>query len=116
MTVFRIFMVVSVLVMVGSSADASASSTASGTWTLTVTFAGTGTGLVTSSPAGIVCTNVDPSNPPQGTCSAQFPDDVAPWVVATPSGAVPGSLGSLLADFSSTCPRDTHGGVLPNAC
>jgi hypothetical protein len=91
-----VFLVVCVLVTVGASADASASSTASGTWTLTVTFAGTGTGLVTSDPAGIVCTNVDGS--PEGTCSAQFPVGVAPWVIATPSG---GSRGSLLGGITN---------------
>jgi hypothetical protein len=120
MTVLRMFLIVCVLVMIGASADASASSTATGTWTLTVTFAGTGTGVVTTVPAGIVCAN-DPSTPegavpqPLGTCSAQFPDDVAPWVIATPSGAVPGSFGSRLGDISN-CPRDTHGGILPNSC
>ena len=83
MTVLRVFLVVCVLVVVGASADASASSSASGTWTLTVTFSGAGTGLVTTSPAGIVCTNVDPSNSPQGTCSAQFPVDITNvWVDA----------------------------------
>lgn len=103
MSVLRVFLAVCVLVVVGASADASASSTATGTWTLTVTFAGTGTGLVTSDPAGIVCTNVDPSNPPQGTCSAQFQVGVAPWMTANPSGA-PGSLGSVFGGFANTCP------------
>jgi hypothetical protein len=121
MTVSRVFLIVCVLVMIGASADASASSTASGTWTLTITFAGTGTGVVTTVPAGIVCANEKPSTPegavpqPLGTCSAQFPDDVSPWVIATPSGAVPGSFGSRLADISN-CLRDTHGGILFNSC
>ncbi len=118
MTVLRVFLVVCVLVMVGASADASASSTASGTWTLTVTFAGTGTGVVTSSPAGIACTNVGtdiaPSNPPQGSCSAQFPDDTSPWVIATPSGPVLGSTGSTYTTIS--CGPETHAGVLDNQC
>lgn len=103
MTVLRMFLVVFVVVMVGASADASASSTATGTWTLTVTFAGTGTGLVTTIPAGILCTNENPDTPagtvpqPLGTCSAQFPIGVAPWVIATPAG---GSRGSLLGGIS----------------
>jgi hypothetical protein len=93
MTALRVFLVVCVFVMVGASADASASSTASGTWTLTVTFAGMGTGLVTTIPAGILCTNENPNTnegevpPPLGTCSAQFSVDVAPWVIASPSAA-----------------------------
>lgn len=121
MSVLRVFLVVCVLVTVGASADASASSKATGMWTLTVTFAGTGTGVVITVPAGIVCANENSSTPagavpqPLGTCSAQFPDDVAPWVIATPSGAVPGSFGSRLADISN-CPRDTHAGILPNSC
>jgi|SRR5690349_7250339 PASTA domain-containing protein len=103
MTVLRVFLVVCVLVVVGASADTSASSTDSGTWTLNVTFAGPGTGFVTTEPAGIVCTNVpaaplNPSHPPQGTCSAQFPVGVAPWVIATPSG---GSRGSLLGGITN---------------
>jgi PASTA domain len=118
MTVLRVFLVVYVLVMVGASADASASSRATGTWTLTVTFAGTGTGVVTSSPAGIACTNVGTdiaaSNPPQGSCSAQFPDDISPWVIATPSGPVLGSTGSTYTTIS--CGPETHGGVLDNQC
>jgi hypothetical protein len=102
MTVLRVFLVVCVLVVVGASADASASSTDTGTWTLNVTFTGTGTGFVTTDPAGIVCTNVpaaalDPSSP-QGTCSAQFPVGVAPWVIANPSG---GSRGSLLGGITN---------------
>jgi hypothetical protein len=105
MTVLRVFLVVCVLVVVGASADASASSTATGMWTLTVTFAGTGTGLVTTIPAGIVCTNDNPAYtpagtmpPPLGTCSAQFQVGVAPWVIATPSG---GTRGSLLGGISN---------------
>jgi hypothetical protein len=105
MTVLRVFLVVCVLVVVGASADASASSTDTGTWTLTVTFAGTGTGLVTTIPAGIVCTNDNPAYtpagtmpPPLGTCSAQFQVGVAPWVIATPSG---GSRGSLLGGITN---------------
>jgi hypothetical protein len=110
MTVLRVLLVVCVLVMVGASADASASSTATGTWTLNVTFAGTGTGLITSAPAGIVCTDVpglNPSHSPQGTCSAQFPDGVSPWVIATPSGPI-----SKFTDISGACSPDKHGGVL----
>jgi hypothetical protein len=103
MTVLRVFLVVCVLVTVGASADASASSTATGTWTLTVTFAGTGTELITSSPAGIVCTNVDDPNSPEGTCSAQFPDGVSPWVIATPSG-----FGSQFTTFSGVCAPELH--------
>ncbi|HEU5477310.1 MAG TPA: PASTA domain-containing protein [Gaiellaceae bacterium] len=104
MTVLRAFLVVCVLVVVGASADASASSTAAGTWTLSITFAGTGTGLVTTIPAGILCTNENPDTPagtvpqPLGTCSAQFPVGVAPWVIATPSG---GSRGSLFGGISN---------------
>ena len=103
MTALRVLLAACVLVMVGASADASASSTATGTWTLTVNFAGTGTGLVTSAPAGIVCTDVpglNPSHTPQGTCSAQFPDDVSPWVIATPSGP-----GSKLTDITAACEK-----------
>jgi hypothetical protein len=103
MTALRVLLVACVLVVVGASADASASSTATGTWTLTVTFAGTGTGLVTSAPAGIVCTDVpglNPSHTPQGTCSAQFPDDVSPWVIATPSGSY-----SKLTDITAACEK-----------
>jgi hypothetical protein len=112
MTALRVFLVVCVFVMVGASADASASSTASGTWTLTVTFAGMGTGLVTTSPAGILCTDENPDTPygavpqPLGTCSAQFPVGVAPWVIASPSavgGSFPNgrpSLGSVLGGLS----------------
>lgn len=92
MTALRVvLLVVCVFVLVGASADASASSSASDTWTLTVTFAGMGTGLVTTSPAGILCTNENPDTPegavpqPLGTCSAQFPVGVAPWVIASPS-------------------------------
>ena len=114
MTVLRVFLVVCALVMVGASADASASSTATGTWTLTVTFAGTGTGVITSSPAGIVCTNVDGS--PEGTCSAQFPDDISPWVIATPIGPIVGSTGSTYTTISGACGPDTHAGVLFNLC
>jgi hypothetical protein len=104
MAVLRVFLVVCVLVVVGAYADASASSTDTGTWTLNVTFAGTGTGLVTTSPAGILCTNENPDTPegmapqPLGTCSAQFPVGVAPWVIATPSG---GSRGSLLGGITN---------------
>ena len=103
MTALRVFLVVCVFVMVGASADASASSTAAATWTLTVTFAGTGTGLVTTVPAGILCTDENPYAPygadqPLGTCSAQFSVDVAPWVIATPSG---GSRGSLFGGMSN---------------
>lgn len=104
MSVLRVFLVVCLLVVVGASADASASSTAAGTWTLDITFAGAGTGLVTTIPAGILCTNENPDTPagtvpqPLGTCSAQFPDGVAPWVIATPSG---GSRGSLLGGISN---------------
>lgn len=104
MTALRVLLVVCVLVVVAASTDASASSTATGTWTLTVTFAGTGTGLVTTSPAGIVCTNENPDTVPGaipqslGTCSAQFPVGVAPWVIATPSG---GSRGSVLGGISN---------------
>jgi len=111
MTALRVLLVVCVLVMVGASADASASSTATGTWTLTVTFAGTGTGLITSSPVGIVCTNVDDPNSPEGTCSAQFPDDISPWVIATPSG-----FGSRFTDISGACGPLTHAGFLDNKC
>lgn len=118
MNALRVFLVVCLLVMVGASADASASSRATGTWTLTVTFAGTGTGVVTSSPAGIACTNVGtdiaPSNPPQGSCSAQFPGDISPWVIATPSGPVLGSTGSAYTTIS--CGPETHAGVLDNQC
>src|SRR5579862_7754565 len=122
MAVFRVFLVVCVLVMVGASADASASSTALGTWTLTVTFAGTGTGVVTSDPAGIVCTNENPSTlpgavpQPLGACSAQFPDDISPWVIATPTGPVLGSTGSTYTDISGACGPETHAGVLDNRC
>ena len=113
MTVLRVFLVVCVLVVVGASADASASSTATGTWTLDITFAGTGTGLVTSIPAGILCTNENPETPegaiaqPLGTCSAQFPVGVAPWVIATPSGGA-GSLASVFGGFANTCPPAEH--------
>ena len=86
MTVLRVFLVVCVLVVVGASADASASSTATGMWTLNVTFAGLGTGFVTTSPAGIVCTNEGIVDQQLGICSAQFPVGVAPWVIVTPSG------------------------------
>jgi hypothetical protein len=103
MTAMRLLLLVCVLVMVGASADASASSTAAGTWTLTVTFAGTGVGLVTTSPAGIVCTNVDDPSSPEGTCSAQFPDGVSPWVFATPSG-----FGSKFTTFSGVCAPELH--------
>jgi hypothetical protein len=120
MTVLRMFLIVCAAVMVGASADASASSKANGTWTLNVTFAGTGTGVVTSSPAGIACTNVGTdiaaSDPPQGTCSAQFPDDISPWVIATPSGPVLVSTGSTYTGISGACGPLTHGGVLDNQC
>ena len=99
MTALRVFLVVCVFIMVGASADASASSTATGTWTLNVTFAGTGTGFVTTSPEGIFCTTeILSSHAPEGTCSAQFPVGVSPWVIATPSG---GSHGSLLAGITN---------------
>jgi hypothetical protein len=105
MTVLRAFLVVCVLAVVGASADASASSPDTGTWTLTVTFAGTGRGLVTTFPAGILCTDENPETPvgtvpqPLGTCSAQFPVGVAPTVIATASGGP--SLGRLNSTISA---------------
>ena len=105
MTVLRVFLVVCVLVVVGASADASASSTATGTWTLNVTFAGPGTGFVTTTPAGIVCTNEGIVDGELGTCSAQFPVGVAPSVNTTPSGD------SVLRGFTNCAPAEKEPGV-----
>ena len=111
MTVLRVLLVACVLVLVGASADASASSTATGTWTLNITFAGKGLGLVTTSPAGILCTNENPDTAagtipqPQGTCSAHFPAGIVPFVIANPLGYPSGGppLGYLLGGFSNNC-------------
>jgi hypothetical protein len=71
-------------------------------YTLTVSFQGTGKGFVVSfdatAPATISCAT---------TCSAQFPDNISPYLGAT------AFVGSSFGGFSTNCPPQEHS---PSTC
>lgn len=70
-------------------------------YTLTVSIQGAGKGFVVSTanaPAAISCT---------ATCSAQFPDNISPFLTATPA------VGSSFGGFSMNCLEEEHS---PSTC